>query len=389
MTVTAPAIGPRSAPDTGLVTALRREAEALGFDALAIAPAELPRAVERDLAGFLRAGYHGSMDWLAAHSRRRRQPKALWPETGSVIALAMSYAPEAPPLANLERPLTGNLSVYARGRDYHEVIKPRLKRLARWLLAEAGGEVKVFVDTAPVMEKPLTALSGLGWQGKHTNLLSRDLGNWFFLGLIFTSLALPAGTPAESHCGTCRACLDVCPTDAFPAPYRLDARRCISYLTIEHKGPVPRALRQALGNRIYGCDDCLAVCPWNKFARRAHDSKLMARDDLLAPDLATLAEMDEAAFRRFFTASPVKRIGWSRFMRNVLLALGNSGENETLPLVIRRLEEAEPLVRGAAVWALSRLDRSNFEARRAWALDREFVPQVRAEWKERDLEPTE
>lgn len=367
-----------------LVAALRYEAEALGFDALGIAPAALPDAVVRGLDGFLAAGFHGQMSWMAEHRERRSQPSALWPEVRSVIALAMTYGPEGDALANLEHPMTANISVYARARDYHEVVKPKLKRLARWLLAAAGGDVKVFVDTAPVMEKPLAALAGLGWQGKHSNLLSRDLGNWFFLGFIFTTLELPQDRPADAHCGQCRACLDICPTDAFPAPYRLDARRCISYLTIEHKGPIPRALRPAMGNRIYGCDDCLAICPWNKFAIAARETKLEAKAEMIAPDLRALADLDEAAFRGFFSRSAVKRIGHARFLRNLLIALGNSGDTEALPAVLAQLDNADPLARSTAVWALSRLDREAFQTRRAAALKGETDPWVRAEWHEED-----
>ncbi len=381
----------KDAPVSGvhrdLVPALRREAESLGFDAVGIGPALLPRSVERDLAGYLRAGNHGSMSWMAEQRMRRRQPRALWPGARSIVALAMSYTPEQPALAGLGDPLRANISVYARGRDYHEVVKPKLKRLARWLQAEGGGEVKVFVDTAPVMEKPLAALAGLGWQGKHTNLLSRALGNWFFLGFVFTSLELTPDGAEEEHCGSCRACLDVCPTDAFPAPYRLDARRCISYLTIEHKGPIPRSLRPAIGNRIYGCDDCLAVCPWNKYAREAREAKLQARDELTAPGLIALAGLDEPGFRRLFSGSAVKRIGWARFQRNLLIALGNSGRPEALETVEAHLESGEPLVRGAAVWALSRLDRARFEARRSASLPSEQHAEVRAEWQEEERVP--
>ncbi|GAB5470349.1 MAG: tRNA epoxyqueuosine(34) reductase QueG [Rhodospirillales bacterium] len=369
------------------MTALRAEADALGFDALGIAPAKLPAAAGRGLEAFLAEGYHGDMAWLAETAARRRSPQALWPETGSVIALAMSYRPEVSPLATLVQPLTATLSVYARGRDYHDVMKPKLKQLARWLLARAGGDVKVFVDTAPVMEKPLAALAGLGWQGKHTNLLSRDLGNWFFLGFVFTSLTLPmaARVVGDDRCGSCRACLDICPTEAFTAPYRLDARRCISYLTIEHKGPIPRALRPALGNRIYGCDDCLAVCPWNKFAVEARTQKLQARDDLLTPSLLALSDLDDAAFRAHFSGSAIKRIGSTRFLRNVLIALGNSGSHLAVPAVRRHLAHPRPLVRGAAIWALSQLDRQDFEAQRQTLAPGEDDATVRAEWKEEEL----
>ncbi len=378
---------PRSSHDKrDLLVALRGEAEALGFDALGIAPGTLPEEIGRNLDGYLEAGHQGEMTWMAEHRDRRSQPRALWSEVRSVIALAMTYGPEGDALAGLAAPMTANISVCARARDYHDLVKPRLKRLARWLLAEAGGEVKVFVDTAPVMEKPLAALAGLGWQGKHTNLLSRNLGNWFFLGFIFTTLELPADTPSEIRCGRCRACLEICPTEAFTAPYHLDARRCISYLTIEHKGPIPRHLRAAMGNRVYGCDDCLAVCPWNKYAKTARETKLQARADLTAPALLALAQLDDAAFRRFFSGSAVKRIGQTRFLRNLLIALGNSGNAEALGVVEAQLISESPLVRGAAVWALSRLDREQFEARRTVALALEGEPGVRAEWREEEVE---
>jgi epoxyqueuosine reductase len=295
------------------------------------------------------------MDWLANTAERRGDPRVLWPEARSVIMLGFNYGPAHDPLAILNERECGAVSVYAQGADYHEVIKPRLKAVARWLLAQAGGDVKVFIDTAAVMEKPLAAAAGLGWQGKHTNLLSRDFGSWLFLGAIFTTLELPVDAPAEDHCGQCRACLDVCPTAAFPAPYRLDARRCISYLTIEHKGPIPRELRPLMGNRIYGCDDCLAVCPWNKFAQAGREAKLAARAQLRAPRLADLVRLDDAGFRKLFSKSPIKRTGRDRFVRNVLIAIGNSGDAGLAGEAERLLADVSPLVRGAAVWALWRL----------------------------------
>jgi epoxyqueuosine reductase len=295
------------------------------------------------------------MDWMAATAARRGDPRALWPDVRSVIMLAMNYGGDADPLAILAERERGAISVYAQGEDYHDVIKPRLKALARWLVTNAGGGVKVFVDTAALMEKPLAESAGLGWQGKHTNLVSRQFGSWLFLGAIFTTLDLPPDAPEADHCGSCRACLDVCPTAAFPAPYRLDARRCISYLTIEHKGPIPRDLRAPMGNRIYGCDDCLAVCPWNKFAQAGHEAKLAARDALRAPRLADLARLDDAAFRALFAKSPVKRTGRDRFVRNVLIAIGNSGDAAFAAEAERLLGDPSPLVRGAAVWALGRL----------------------------------
>jgi len=302
------------------------------------------------------------MDWLAATAERRGSPLSLWPDVRSVVMLGLNYGPDEDPLAILAQRSKAAISVYAKGDDYHELIKKKLKEIARWLVAQAGGDVKVFVDTAAVMEKPLAASAGLGWQGKHTNLVSRQYGSWLFLGAIFTTLDLPADAPVEDSCGSCRACLDVCPTAAFPEPYRLDARRCISYLTIEHKGPIPHDLRPLMGNRIYGCDDCLAVCPWNKFAQQGREAKLAARDNMRAPDLAALSRLDDAQFRTLFSKSPVKRTGRDRFLRNVLVAIGNSGDASLAKEARRLLDDASPLVRGAAVWALSRLlPRDDFE----------------------------
>ncbi len=314
----------------------------------------MPEAKAR-LERFIADGAHGDMIWLETTAARRASPDALWPDVRSVVMLGMNYGPDEDPLAVLAQKNRGAISVYARGEDYHELIKSRLKALARWLIEVAGGDVKVFVDTAAVMEKPLAASAGLGWQGKHTNLVSREFGSWLFLGSIFTTLDLPKDDAEPNHCGNCRACLDVCPTAAFPAPYQLDARRCISYLTIEHKGPIPRELRPLIGNRIYGCDDCLAVCPWNKFAQAGHEAKLAARDTLRAPKLAELARLDDAGFRALFTKSGAKRTGRDRFMRNVLIAIGNSGDVSLVHETTRLLDDPSPLVRGAAVWALSRL----------------------------------
>lgn len=314
----------------------------------------MPEAKAR-LERFIADGAHGDMDWLADTAARRGAPAALWADVRSVIMLGMNYGPDGDPLAILNRRDRAAISVYAQGDDYHDLIKKRLKEIARWLVANAGGDVKVFVDTAAVMEKPLAASAGLGWQGKHTNLVSRDFGSWLFLGAIFTTLDLPADEAAAESCGTCRACLDVCPTAAFPAPFRLDARRCISYLSIEHKGPIPRELRAPMGNRIYGCDDCLAVCPWNKFAQAGREAKLAARETLRAPKLAELARLDDTQFRALFSKSPVKRTGRDRFVRNVLIAIGNSGDASLATEAERLLDDASPVVRGAAVWALSRL----------------------------------
>ena len=338
-----------------LARRLKAAARAEGFAACRVTgPDAIPEAAGR-LARFVAAGRHGQMRWMAERMGWRGNPALLWPAARSVVMLAESYAPERDPLEILDRPDRGAISVYAQGRDYHDIVKKRLKRLGRWLIAEAGGEIKVFVDTAPVMEKPLAQAAGLGWQGKHTNLLSREMGNFFFLGAIFTTLALERDAPEAEHCGSCTRCLDICPTDAFPAPFELDARRCISYLTIEHRGPVDEALRPALGNRIYGCDDCLAVCPWNKFAAAAFDQRYAARDDLAAPRLAELVGLDDRGFRARFAGSPIKRIGRDRFVRNVLYAIGNSGDPAHLPGVERLADDPDPAVADAARWAARRL----------------------------------
>ncbi|MFZ5963080.1 tRNA epoxyqueuosine(34) reductase QueG [Thalassococcus sp. BH17M4-6] len=345
---------------TDLKALLRAEAETAGFNLCRICrPWDVGHVPER-LRAFLDKGYHGQMTWLADRAEWRGAPQVLWPEARSVIMLGESYTPEHDPLEVLDRREEAAISVYAQNRDYHDVVKKRLKRLARWLIAQAGAEteVKVFVDTAPVPEKPLGQAAGLGWQGKHTNLVSRDMGSWFFIGSIFTTLDLPVDEAEVDHCGSCRACLDICPTDAFPAPYQLDARRCISYLTIEHKGPVDPGLRAWMGNRIYGCDDCLAVCPWNKFAQRAREVKYHARPDLLAPDLAHLAGLDDAAFRALFSGSPIKRIGRGRFVRNVLYAIGNSGAARLRAPAQALCEDVDETVRDAARWAAQRLERA-------------------------------
>ncbi|MCE0505703.1 tRNA epoxyqueuosine(34) reductase QueG [Roseivivax sp. GX 12232] len=340
-----------------LTTRLKEEARAQGFTLCRICgPDDIPEVPER-LRAFLAAGRHGQMSWLEDRASWRGDPRVLWPEAQSIIMLGESYTPGHDPLEVLGQPDRAAISVYAQNRDYHDVVKKRLKRLGRWLIeaAEGAPEIKVFVDTAPVAEKPLGQAAGLGWQGKHTNLVSREMGSWFFIGAIFTTLDLDRDAPESDHCGSCRACLDVCPTDAFPAPYQLDARRCISYLTIEHKGPVDEALRPGLGNRIYGCDDCLAVCPWNKFAAEAQEAKYQARDDLLAPPLAELAMLDDAGFRARFSGSPIKRIGRDRFVRNVAYAIGNSGDAALREVARALTEDADPTVRDAARWALARL----------------------------------
>ena len=360
--------------------AIRARALAEGFDAVGFTRAELAPEASRGLGEFLAAGFHGDMGWLADRAVERAQPSALWPQAKSAIVVGLSYAPKDDPMAMLAHKERGLVSVYARGSDYHDVLKSRLKRLARWLGESHKAEVKVFVDTAPVMEKPLAVAAGIGWQGKHTNLVSRDHGSWLFLGSILTTLDLPSDAAHDDHCGTCSRCLDVCPTNAFPEPYKLDARRCISYLTIEHKGPIPRDLRPLMGNRIYGCDDCLAVCPWNKFAQSARETAFHARVELAAPLLQELAQLDDAAFRQFFSGSPIKRIGRARFVRNVLTAIGNSGLAALVPTVEALLADEAPLVRGAAIWALQRLSRDRFAKEKAARLATEPDEMVREEW---------
>jgi epoxyqueuosine reductase len=347
----------------GTADAIRDRALALGFHAVGFARAELGTAARERLAAFLAAGQHGDMGWMASRADERADPRTLWPEARSVIALGLSYAPEGEPLATLSRPDRGNLSVYARGRDYHDVVKGMLKQLAGFIAGRFGPDVKVFVDTAPVMEKPLAQSAGLGWQGKHTNLVSRAHGSWLFLGEILTTLDLDPDPPGTDRCGSCTRCLYACPTAAFPAPYRLDATRCISYLTIEHAGPIPHALRPLMGNRIYGCDDCLAACPWNRFARAASaHPKLRARLDLEAPTLADLAALDDAGFRALFSASPVKRIGRNRFVRNVLIAIGNAGDPTLLPAARALLGDPDPVVAEAAAWAADQIGRASRSA---------------------------
>jgi epoxyqueuosine reductase len=336
--------------------AWHKRALALGFtDPFVLTLAEFGSQSGQRLQDFIRKDYHGTMDWLAQSEERRSHPQNLWMEAQSAIILGMNYGPETDPLITLDQSEKATLSVYARGRDYHDVMKGRLKEIAGLIARDTQADVKVFVDTAPLMEKPLAAAAGLGWQGKHTNLVSRDYGSWLFIGTILSAAKL-SPTPAEiDHCGSCTACLDICPTQAFPAPYQLDARRCISYLTIEHKGPVDVSLRENMGNRIYGCDDCLAVCPWNKFAQTGQEIKLSAREDLNAPDLSSLSELGEAGFRQMFAGSPIKRIGWLRFLRNVLYAIGNSQQARLKPYADNHSEHDDPVVREAARWAVSRL----------------------------------
>lgn len=372
----------KSAPDMdGLRSALEEQARALGFDCIGITAPGTIESAGKHFLEFIASGGHGDMDWLAASPERRVDPRGLWQDVRSVIMLGVNYGPDSDPLAILKQPTRAAISVYAQGDDYHDLIKKRLKALARWLVAAVPSDVKVFVDTAAVMEKPLAQAAHLGWQGKHTNLVSREFGSWLFLGAIYTTLELPRDAAEIDHCGSCRACLDICPTAAFPAPYKLDARRCISYLTIENKGPIPREFRRAIGNRIYGCDDCLAACPWNKFAQEGREARLAARDELRAPALAELARLDDAAFRALFTKSPVKRVGRDRFLRNVLIAIGNSGEAALAEEARRLLDDESPLVRGAAVWALGQLVvREEFEATKVAAMSNERDASVREEW---------
>lgn len=363
---------------TSISEAIRSRAAELGFDVCGIADAAAPWAAGDHLRAFVADGRHGGMGWMEETLDRRSHPTAMWSEAKSAIVLGVNYGPGFDPLAALADRSSGAISVYAHGEDYHEPIKKRLKELARWIAAQHGAQVKVFVDTAPLMEKPLAARAGLGWQGKHTNLVSRDFGSWLFLGSVLTDLDMTPDSPGGEHCGACTACLDACPTNAFPAPFQLDARRCLAYLNNEHAGPFPHEFRQAMGNRVYGCDDCLAVCPWNKFASTAREARFHAREALNNPPLAMLAALDDAAFRSLFAKSPVKRIGRDRFLRNVLYAVGNSGDPSLMAAVTPNLSDPSPLVRGAAVWAASRLlDPAAFAALGPGA---ETDPAVLEEW---------
>ena len=370
-------------PNSGeaIIAEIRARAKLLGFDAFGIARADARPDLPHKLAHALAEGWHGEMEWMAETPERRGAPNGLWDKARSVIMLGVNYGPDSDPMAMLAQHGIGNISVYARNRDYHDVIKGRLKEIANLFEARSGAKVKVFVDTAPVMEKPLAEAAGLGWQGKHTVVVSREYGSWLFLGAIFTTAELPADEAHPESCGTCTRCLDICPTKAFPAPFQLDARRCLSYLNIELKGPIPHEFRIPMGNRIYGCDDCLAVCPWNKFAAETREMKLRARDDLKSPALADLVALDDNAFRRLFSASPVKRIGHARFLRNVLIAVGNSGDPALLAAAEARLGDPDPLIRGAAVWAVRRLaTEARAHALRLELLPREGDTTVQAEW---------
>ena len=360
--------------------AIAAQAHEAGFDSVGFArPASLGDAGAR-LRGFLAMGRHGDMAWM--ERPEREAPRALWPEVNTLIALGANYGPNHDPLEQLKLKRRAVISSYAQGADYHDVLKKRLKRIARWIVNTAGGDVKVFIDTAPVLEKPIAQAAGLGWAGKHTNLVSRDFGSWLFLGEIFTTLKLPPSAPLTDHCGSCSNCLDICPTKAFPAPYQLDARRCISYLTIEHKGHIPLEFRAPMGNRIYGCDDCLAICPWNKFAKTSRLSAFHPRTELQAPLLAELAMLDDAGFREVFRGSPVKRIGRDRFIRNVLIAIGNSEAPALAPIAVRLMDDASPLVRAMAIWGYQQLaPPAAIEQERRKREDLEKDPHVRAEWR--------
>lgn len=376
-----------TAPPTAtreLVRELRQRADALKFDAFGVAPADNLQSTGAHLLEFTKLGRHGDMDWMVETMHRRVSPRSLMPSARRLVMVGMSYAPATDPLEALNKPANAAISVYAKGRDYHEVLKGRLKELAGLLARRANADVKVFVDTAPLMEKPLATMAGLGWQGKHTNLVSRQHGSWLFLGAILTDALLPLDRPEEDHCGNCRRCLDICPTDAFPAPYQLDARRCIAYLTVEHKGHIPAAYRKPIGNRVFGCDDCLAVCPWNKFAQVAREAKLMARAETDNPPLGELLELDDAAFRLRFSGTPVKRTGRERFIRNCLIAAGNSGDVSLLPAIRRLLDEPSPLIRAMAVWALGEfVSEQEFTDIMKRYYPRETNADIVAEWQRR------
>lgn len=373
--MSAPSVDPEK-----LIAELKARAEALGFDAFGVARADSRPDLPTKLAHALSEGWHADMDWMEETEERRGDPRRLWDEARSVILLGVNYGPQIDPMALLAEKNVGNISAYARNRDYHDIIKGRLKELAGLLARRAGAGVKVFVDTAPLMEKPLAEAAGLGWQGKHSVLVSRQFGSWLFLGAILTSLNLPEDKPGAESCGSCTRCLDICPTNAFPAPFRLDARKCLAYYSVEHKGQIPREFRRPMGNRVYGCDDCLAVCPWNKFASVSREARLRSRPEFERPALADLEQLDDARFRELFSGSPVKRIGHARFLRNVLICIGNSKDTGHLPAIVARLNDPSPLVRGAAIWALRRLDPERANAIRHSHLASETDGDVRAEW---------
>ncbi len=366
-----------------LKTDLLARSKSLGFDICQITKAELPNEIGEKLEQSVALNHHATMGWMETTLERRKSPTAMWDEAKTAIMLGMNYGPDVNPLRTLDQKSKATISVYARNRDYHDIIKGKLKTLASWLAAQTKEDVKVFVDTAPLMEKPLAKQAGLGWQGKHTNLVSREFGSWLFLGSILTKAELENDSEEEDHCGSCQSCLNICPTKAFPAPYQLDAGRCISYLTIEHDGPIPHEFREAMGNRIYGCDDCLAICPWNKYAQQTSELKLQARDDLLAPDLAGLAQLNDAGFRKKFSGSPIKRIGRDRFLRNVMIAIGNSNDQSLKAIAHENSHDENAIVRASSVWALSKLeDKQVFANMRIEALKKETDENVRQEWND-------
>lgn len=363
-----------------IVAELKARATALGFDAFGIARADARPDLPAKLARALAEGWHAGMDWMAETEERRADPRRLWNAAQSVILLGVNYGPRVNPMDLLAEKSVGNISAYARNRDYHDIIKGRLKELAGLLARRSGEDVKVFVDTAPLMEKPLAEAAGLGWQGKHSVLVSRDFGSWLFLGAILTTADLPPDRPHKESCGSCTRCLDICPTNAFPGPFRLDASKCLAYYSVEHKGPIPRQFRRPMANRIFGCDDCLAVCPWNKFASESREARLRSRPEFERPPLADLVALDDAGFRTLFAGSPVKRVGHARFLRNVLIGIGNSENPALIPAVLARLDDGDPLIRGAAIWALRRLDPERAERMRGDLLARENDGAVRDEW---------
>lgn len=338
-----------------LKSALIKQAKSEGFSSVGLTMADVPEKNQEAFKNFLSSDWHGDMQWMEEKQKRRLSPTYLWPDAKSIIMLAMNYGPEENPLPELKKTKNGVISCYAKGKDYHDIVKKKLKNLARWFVAETGAEVKVFVDTAPIMEKPLAMQAGIGWQGKHTNMVSKEFGSWTFLGAIYTTHQLEEDEPEIDHCGSCRKCLDICPTNAFPTAYKLDARRCISYLTIEHRGHIPREFRKNIGNRIYGCDDCLAICPWNKFAKTANETRFLARADIDNPPLKELLKLDDQSFRTKFSGTPIKRTGRNRFIRNCLIAAGNSGDVSLMDDVTQHLNDNEAVVRGPAIWALSQL----------------------------------
>ena len=371
-------------------TAIRSFAQSIGFDTVGFAGISIPEINQQGLEDFIEAGFHGDMTWMESRLEQRASPTGLWPECRSVISLGINYGPSINPLEKLAHKDQANISVYAQNKDYHDLVKKRLKQVARWMVAEFGCELKVFVDTAPVLEKPLAQAAGIGWQGKHTNLVSRDWGSWLFLGEIYTTLEIEPDKPETDHCGGCRRCLDICPTKAFPEPCRLDARRCISYLTIEHKGPIPHEFRTTMGNRIYGCDDCLAICPWNKFAQQTEQLAFVPRKELIAPKLVEFLDLDDASFRTLFSGSPIKRIGVERFLRNCLIASGNSADVSLVPSVERLLRHEAPVVRGAAIWAIAQLvDIERFSDLESALLPSEANDAVMDEWNQATKKPAE